>query len=163
MHDAARTTSIPTLKRKIAVAAAIESARAGTSTLEKTGASNAKPNPCTGMVCLNSVCSANQIDRLRMTPTTAAVMAVSAPASDLLPRSFFDVRRAEEDPQEARRKRHPGGKQAAEGRCDQRRKVRQHRGTPAMNPTNWTTMMRGPGVVSAMPKPSSISRGWTQW
>ena len=44
MHDAARTTSIPTLKRKIAVAAAIERTSAGTSTLENTGASKAKPN-----------------------------------------------------------------------------------------------------------------------
>jgi hypothetical protein len=69
------------------VAAAIERTSAGTSTLEKTGASNAKPNPCTGTVCLNSVCSANQIDRLRITPTTAAVIAVSAPASPLLPRN----------------------------------------------------------------------------
>src|SRR5260370_28931783 len=33
MHDAARTTSIPTLKRKIAVAAAIERTSAGTSSL----------------------------------------------------------------------------------------------------------------------------------
>ena len=32
----------------------------------------------------------------------------------------------------------------------------------AMKPTNWTTMINGPGVVSAMPSPSSISRGSTQ-
>ena len=86
MQDAARVASIPTLKRKIAVAAAIESTSAGTSTLLITGASKENPSARTGKLCLNSVCRANQIDRLRMTPTTAAVMAVSAPASDLLPR-----------------------------------------------------------------------------
>jgi hypothetical protein len=31
-----------------------------------------------------------------------------------------------------------------------------------MKPTNWSTMISGPGVVSAMPKPSSISPGWSQ-
>ena len=39
------------------------------------------------MVCRNSVCNPNQIDRFRITPTTAAVIADSAPASPLLPRS----------------------------------------------------------------------------
>ena len=28
-----------------------------------------------------------------------------------------------------------------------------------MKPTNWSTMISGPGVVSAMPRPSSISPG----
>ena len=46
-------------------------------------------------VSRNSVCSANQIERLRMTPTTAAVIAESAPASPLLPRRRLDVGRAE--------------------------------------------------------------------
>jgi hypothetical protein len=31
-----------------------------------------------------------------------------------------------------------------------------------MKPTNWTTMISGPGVVSAMPRPSSISPGRSQ-
>ena len=31
-----------------------------------------------------------------------------------------------------------------------------------MKPTNWSTMINGPGVVSAMPKPSSISPGLSQ-
>jgi len=61
--------------------------RAGRFTLLGTGASNDRPNPSTGKVCRNRVCSANQIDRLRIMPTTAAVMAESAPASALLPRS----------------------------------------------------------------------------
>ncbi len=32
----------------------------------------------------------------------------------------------------------------------------------AMKPTNCSTMISGPGVVSAMPRPSSISPGVTQ-
>jgi hypothetical protein len=31
-----------------------------------------------------------------------------------------------------------------------------------MKPTNWVTMISGPGVVSAMPSPSSISPGASQ-
>ena len=34
---------------------------------------------CISVTLPNSTCSANQTDRLRMTPTTAAVMAASAP------------------------------------------------------------------------------------
>jgi hypothetical protein len=51
MHEAARTISIPTLKRKIARAAAMDKMSAGQSMLARTGASNDKPNPWTGMVC----------------------------------------------------------------------------------------------------------------
>ena len=32
-----------------------------------------------------------------------------------------------------------------------------------MKPTNWVTMIKGPGVVSASPRPSSISPGRSQW
>ena len=76
------------LKRKMALAAAIAKISAAKSTLDNTGMSNDSPNDRTGQVCRNTVCSANQIDRLRMTPTTAAVIAVSAPARPLLPRSL---------------------------------------------------------------------------
>src|SRR5258707_15765774 len=85
-HEPASTVSMPMLKRKIAVAAAMARISAGKSTLDKTGMSNDSPNDRTGEVSRNTVCSANQIDRLRITPTTAAVIAVSAPASPLLPR-----------------------------------------------------------------------------
>src|SRR6476620_1983223 len=85
-HDPASTVSMPILNRNIAVAAAIASTSAGISTLDSTGMSNDSPNERTGEVSRNTVCSANQIDRLRITPTTAAVIAVSAPASPLLPR-----------------------------------------------------------------------------
>src|SRR5437879_6160773 len=85
-QDPASTVSMPILKRKTAVAAAIAKMSAGISTLDKTGMSNDSPNDRTGEVSRNTVCSANQIDRLRITPTTAAVIAVSAPANPLLPR-----------------------------------------------------------------------------
>src|SRR6266404_2861210 len=85
-QDPASTVSMPMLKRKTAVAAAIAKTSAGISTLDKTGMSNDSPNDRTGKVSRNTVCSANQIDRLRITPTTAAVIAVSAPANPLLPR-----------------------------------------------------------------------------
>src|SRR3979411_1266397 len=77
---------MPMLKRKIAVAAAMGRTSAGTSTLDITGISNDSPNDRTGEVSRNTVCSANQIERLRITPTPADVIAVSSPASPLLPR-----------------------------------------------------------------------------
>ena len=71
---------MPSLNRKIAVAAATASNSAGRSTLLGTGMPKSSGNACTGTVSRNSVCSANQIERLRITPTTAAVIAVSAVA-----------------------------------------------------------------------------------
>ena len=49
-----------------------------------------------------------------MTPTTAAVIAVSAPAQRLVAAQGLDERGAQEDPQEAGHERHPGGQQAAQ-------------------------------------------------
>ena len=97
-----------------------------------------------------------------MTPTTAAVMAVRAPASDLLPRSFSMYGA----PRKIQRKHGVNVTQVASR--PPRVAATSGESPPAsrnaaMNPTNWTTMIRGPGVVSAIPKPSSISRGWTQW
>jgi len=60
-----------------------------------------QPERSPGTVLPEHVCSANQIDRLRITPTTAAVIADSAPASPLLPRNGFDERARQENPQEA--------------------------------------------------------------
>ncbi len=77
---------MPMLKRKIAAAAAIAKTSAGTSRLDHTGRSKNSPNERIGEVSRNTVRRANQTDRLRITPTTAAVIAVSAPASPLLPR-----------------------------------------------------------------------------
>src|ERR1700730_7625717 len=68
-EHASRVVIIPILNRKIAMIAATESASAQASTLAGTGMSNAKPYPCTGLTSRNIVCSANQIARLRTTPT----------------------------------------------------------------------------------------------
>src|SRR2546422_5840717 len=85
-QQAASVGIIPVLNRKIATAAAAESASAQGSTLASTGASNDRPKPPTGRTSRNTVWMANQIARLRTTPTTAAVIAESAPLSALLPR-----------------------------------------------------------------------------
>src|ERR1043166_5620401 len=79
---------MPTLKRKIATAAAIESTSAHGSTLVILGASNDSPKPCTGTVSRNTAWTANQTARLRTTPTMAAVIAESAAFRLLLSRSF---------------------------------------------------------------------------
>src|SRR5712691_9799113 len=71
-QDPARVGIIPTLKRKIATAAATESASAHGSTLASFGASKASRKARTGSVSRKTVWIANQIARLRTTPTTAA-------------------------------------------------------------------------------------------
>jgi len=76
-QHAASVGIIPTLNRKIAIAAPTESRRAQGSTLKNFGASNAKGKACTGSTSRKIVWMANQIARLRMTPTTAAVIADS--------------------------------------------------------------------------------------
>src|SRR2546421_4828846 len=88
MQHAASVGIIPTLKLKIATAAAIDSARAQGSTLRTFGASNENGNARTGTVSRKTVWIANQIARFKITPTTAAVMAESAALSAWLPRSF---------------------------------------------------------------------------
>ena len=71
---------MPTLKRNIATTAAAESRSAHGLTLVTTGASKANGPQATG--------GTNQIARFRTTPTTAAVIADSAPLKGLLPRSL---------------------------------------------------------------------------
>src|SRR5262249_8712650 len=78
---------MPILKRKMAIAAASESPSAHGSTLLKTGTSNDEGNTGTGTVALNTLWIANQAAKLRTTPTTAAVIADSAPLSARLPRN----------------------------------------------------------------------------
>ena len=123
--------------------------------------SNDSPNDRTGVVCRNSVCSANQIDRLRITPTTAAVIAVSAPASPLLPRRV-SMKGA---PRKIQRKQGVKVTQVASKPPSVPASIGDSvpgSRKAAMKPTNCSTMISGPGVVSAMPRPSSISRGCTQ-
>src|SRR5947209_20631570 len=87
MQHAASVGIMPTLNRKMAMAAAMDRASAHGSTVAKFGASNDNGNARTGTVSRNTVWMANQIARLSTTPTTAAVMADKAPLSALLPRS----------------------------------------------------------------------------
>ena len=96
-----------------------------------------------------------------MTPTTAAVIADSAPASALLPRSVS----MNGAPRKIQRKhganvtqvasRPPSVPASIGDSAPASRKA-------AMKPTNCSTMISGPGVVSAMPSPSSISPGVSQ-
>src|SRR6266567_3381272 len=85
-QDPASVGIIPTLNRKIATAAATESASAHGSTLASFGASKASRKARTGSVSRKTVWIANQIARFSTTPTTAAVIADRAPLSALLPR-----------------------------------------------------------------------------
>ena len=96
-----------------------------------------------------------------MTPTTAAVMAVSAAVSTALSRS----RSMKGAPRKIHRKqgvkvthvvRSPPS--VAANRGDRPLASRK----APMKPTNCVTMIKGPGVVSAMPRPSSISPGASQ-
>ena len=114
------THSIPILRRKIAVAAAAASTKAARSRLVHTGMSNDSPNERTGWSAGTACAIANQIDRFRITPTTAAVIADSAPASALVAAQRLDVGRAEEDPEEAGDEGDPGRQQSA-------KRGRQHR------------------------------------
>src|SRR5262249_27227968 len=86
-EHAANVVIMPTLKRKMATIAAADSASAQGSTLAGTGSSKLRPYFCTGVSSRKMLCKANQIARLSTTPTTAAVIAESAPLSALLPRS----------------------------------------------------------------------------
>ena len=77
---------MPTLKRNMATTAAMDRTRAQTFTVASTGASKASGPQRKGRTSPKMVWTANQTARLRITPTTAAVMADKAPASALLPR-----------------------------------------------------------------------------
>src|SRR5262249_15334640 len=87
MQQAASVGIMPTLNRKIAMAAATVRTRAHGSKVKKFGASNNSGNARTGTVWRNTLWIANQMARFKTTPTTAAVMAESAALSALLPRS----------------------------------------------------------------------------
>src|SRR4051812_12552105 len=78
-QHAASVGIIPTLNRKIAIAAASEMANAQPSMLAHRGASNASGPWRTGSNSRNTVWMANQTARLSTTPTTAAVIAERAP------------------------------------------------------------------------------------
>src|SRR5262245_50514431 len=152
---------MPTLNRKIATAAAIESASAQGSTLLRRGASKANGKIRIGSTSRKTVWIANQTARFNTTPTTAAVMAESAPLIALLSLSTS----TNGAPRNIQRKQGVKVTQVANKPprvpASIGDKVPGSRNA-AMKPTNWSTMMSGPGVVSAIPSPSSISPGLSQ-
>ena len=117
---------------------------------------------CMAVTSPNSTCNANQTDRLRITPTTAAVIAASAPASLRLPRSSsmngapakihsIDGTKVTQVVIAAPSSPATSGVNGAASR------------KAAMKPTNCVTRINGPGVVSASPSPSTISDADSQW
>lgn len=78
---------MPILNLKTAIAAPKASTSDATFSEVTTGTSNPPPIKSTVRVRVKSVCIANQTARFKMTPTTAAVMAVNAEDSARLPRS----------------------------------------------------------------------------
>src|SRR5688572_9545418 len=86
MHEQASVGIIPHLRQKIATAAAMERPKAQGLRLESTGASNANSQTLTGIVSPKIVCVANQSAFLRLTPTTAAVIADRAEFNADIPR-----------------------------------------------------------------------------
>src|SRR5262245_29032039 len=85
-QHAASVGIMPTLKRKIAMAAPIDRRGADGSRVVTLGASKDSGKARTGTVLRNTVWIANQMARLSTTPTPAGVIADSAPLSALLPR-----------------------------------------------------------------------------
>src|SRR5262249_9922625 len=157
-QDEASVGIIPHLRRNIAKAAAKVRPKAQGSRLDRTGASKASGQVLTWTVAPNAVWIANQIAKFRITPTTAAVTAESAAFSPTTLRSL-SMKGA---PTNIQRKQGANVTQVASNPP----KVPASRGASdpglrkaAIKPTNWSTMMSGPGVVSAIPRPSSISVG----
>src|SRR5215204_1073504 len=160
-QQAARVGIIPALKRKIATVAATDSASAHRLTLASTGASNASGPARTATVSRNTVWTANQMARFRTTPTTAAVIADMAAFRALLP-LIVSTNGA---PRKIHRKHGINVTQVASRPPSVPASIGESAPGSryaAMKPTNCRTMMRGPGVVSAMPRPSSISPGLSQ-
>jgi hypothetical protein len=158
---AKRVGIIPALKRKIASVAAVVSASETGSRLPGTGRSIDPPRTATGTTRSNITWTANQMARLRITPTTAAVIAASAPATTRLPRSTS----TNGAPTRIQRKHGANVTQVVSS--PPRVPATSGESPPgsryaARNPTNCVTMMSGPGVVSAIPRPSSISPGCSQ-
>ena len=104
-HDPASTHSIPILRRKIAVAAAIASTKAAISRLPHTGMSNDRPNERTGVVCRNSVCNREPDREVQDHADDRRGDRRQRAGERLVAAQRLDVGRAEEDPEEAGRRR----------------------------------------------------------
>ncbi len=150
-------TSIrPRCRPNASTAAIAASTAARISSASRSNAYQRSGPPCISVTLPNNTCSANQTDRLRITPTTAAVMAASAPASFRLPRNS-SMNGA------------PAKIHSIEG-TNVTHVVNAAPSTPAVSgvngaasrkaarkPTNCVTRISGPGVVSARPSASTIS------
>src|SRR5215831_18286224 len=141
-EQAASVWIVPALKRKIATIAASDRVSAQGLTLAKTGMSKPSPYQRSGMVSRKIVCSANQIARLRMTPTTAAVMPARAPDNGLLSR-----KRSMKGAPSPIHKKHgegrPGRQQSAQGAGEQGRQragvaVRRHEADELHDHDQWS-------------------------
>ncbi len=151
------TTSIrPRWKPKASTAAIAASAVALRSSASGSNAYQRSQPVCRSVTWPNSTCSANQTDRLRMTPTTAAVIAASAPDSRRLARNCstngapakihsIDGTNVTQVVIAAPSTPAVTGENGAASR------------KAARKPTNCVTRISGPGVVSARPRPSTIS------
>ena len=95
---------------------------------------------------------ANHKARLSTTPTTAAVIADSAPDKAASPR----IRSMKGAPRKIQAKQGAKVTQVARSPPRLAAKSEPSVAKAPMKPTNCKTMIRGPGVVSAMPSPSSI-------
>src|SRR6185312_2140287 len=111
---------------------------------------------CISVTLPKSTCRANHTDRFRMTPTTAAVIAASAPDSlrfarkgstNGAPAKIHNMDGTKVTQVVITAPRTPAviGEKGAGFR------------NAARKPTNCVTRMSGPGVVSASPSPSTIS------
>jgi hypothetical protein len=107
----------------------------------------------------NRVLTAKYTARLAITPTTAAVTPVSAAV--LVAAEPFHVGGAQEHEQEAGHERHPVTSTDATMPATQGSRAPGLRYAPR-NATNCTTMISGPGVVSARASPRTISPGASQ-
>ena len=151
---------MPSLKRNIAIAAATESSSAG-------NRRSTAPARRTTSRTLNRPGLAEQ--RVQREPDREVEDHADHRGGDrrqragerLVAAQRLDEGRAEEDPEEARREGHPGREQPAERPASIGDSAPGSR-KAAMKPTNCSTMISGPGVVSAMPRPSSISPGCSQ-
>src|SRR3990172_4299591 len=130
------------------IAAAAISTAAG-SIVDQSGTSSRIPPTCCSTTLPNSVCSANQIDKLRMTPTTAAVIVESAALSAARPRKYSMYGA----PRKIQRKQ--GAKVTQTVTTEPATPAQMGESGPGSRyapkkPTNCRTMISGPGVVSAM-------------
>ena len=146
----------PALKRNSASAAATPIASATASSAAERSAPPRPAHPCG-----QNTCQAKNTARFTITPTTAAVMPVSGAVKSQPAVRRFDQRTAGENEQEARQKgeERRDAWRAATPASASDSGPKSCRVQPPTKPTNATTMISGPGVVSPSARPSIICAG----